>query len=244
MTVRHAPGIAAVLLCAAIIAGFCWVQDYYHATDEARAALQSDSAVIVERTSYGWFFDGPASGAALIFYPGAKVEETAYAPFLHLLAAQGLDVCLVKMPARLALLGSSRAARARALHSCSDWYIGGHSLGGAMAASYAARHALQFKGLVLCAAYPAAALDADMKLVVLYGSEDTVLNMENFAKGMCHAPAGTMQHVIAGGNHAQFGDYGVQHGDGKPLLPARSQQEEACRFIMASLFSERRTENP
>ena len=45
----------------------------------------------------------------LTFYPGGKVEETAYAPMLHYLAEQGMDVFLVKMPFRLAVFGMNKA---------------------------------------------------------------------------------------------------------------------------------------
>ena len=96
-----------VVLCAACV---LYLSDYYRAEPEALRALESDALVQVSETDYGWYFDGPASDRALVFYPGGKVEETAYAPFLRLLAEEGLDVCLVRMPARLAFLGMDRAA--------------------------------------------------------------------------------------------------------------------------------------
>ncbi len=234
--VRRLLALLAALLFAAFAAIACYLLDYYRATDEALAALRPDTRVNVVRTSYGWLFDGPASGSALIFYPGAKVGETAYAPFLRQIAAQGLDVCLVKMPFRLAILGEGKAAEVCASHDYADWYIGGHSLGGAMAARYAASHGGQFKGLALCAAYPTDPLGSGQKLIVLYGSEDTVLDKERFAAGMRLAPAGTEVHELRGGNHAQFGDYGPQKGDGAALIPASAQQQEAARLIVAGLL--------
>ncbi len=210
---------------------------YYHADALAIAALESDDQVAVSQTSYGWYFDGPSKDHALVFCPGAKVEETAYAPFLHSLAAQGIDVCLVRMPFRLAVLGMNSAESVIKQHDYPHWYIGGHSMGGAVAAIYAANHPEQFEALILCAAYPTKALPEDMRVVSLYGSEDCVVNMSNIEKGRSFASSACyVEHVISGGNHAQFGNYGAQRGDGPAFLSAQDQQMEAIDVIMKEAF--------
>ena len=209
-----------------------YVSSYYRADETALAALDSDEAVQVSRQDYGWFFDGPSADTALIFYPGAKVEETAYAPFLHALAAEGMDVMLVKMPFRLAVFGVDRADAILAACDYEHWYLGGHSLGGAMAAEYAARHGEALTGLVLCAAYPTAPLDDTLVEIQLYGSEDGVLNFERLEQGRQYAPPEAFEIVLAGGNHAQFGSYGVQRGDGEAAISAREQQAQAVEAIL------------
>lgn len=79
-----------VLVIALLIAAFLiYTGRYYRAGDVARSMLESDETVLVTRTDYGWLFDGPSEGDALIFYPGAKVEETAYAPLLHAVTEEG-----------------------------------------------------------------------------------------------------------------------------------------------------------
>ena len=96
---------------------------YHHADATAFTALQTDETVSVTQTAYGWFFDGPSEDNLLVFYPGAKVEETAYAPLLHGLAEQEMDVCLVRMPFRLAVFGAEKALGVTALGfqlGCSD----------------------------------------------------------------------------------------------------------------------------
>lgn len=116
---------------AVLAAGFLlYVNRYYHADLAALSALESDETVSVTKTDYGWLFDGPSESDALIFYPGAKVEETAYAPLLNLLARDGMDVCLVKMPFRLAFFGMNKADDLLSRYDYDGWYIGGHSLGG------------------------------------------------------------------------------------------------------------------
>ena len=71
------------LLILLVLAGgfLIYTGNYYHADGAALAALDPDTTVAVSRTDYGWHFDGPGEDAALIFYPGAKVEASAYAPF-------------------------------------------------------------------------------------------------------------------------------------------------------------------
>lgn len=55
------------------------------------------------------FLDGSGTEHALIFYPGAKVEYTAYVPMFYTLAQQGVDCFVVKMPGNLAAFGMNKA---------------------------------------------------------------------------------------------------------------------------------------
>ena len=98
------------LLLLLLATGFLiYASVYYHADETALAALESEGAVRVSRTDYGWFFDGPSERDALIFYPGAKVEAAAYAPLLRELAGSGMDVLLAEMPLRFAVFGMNKA---------------------------------------------------------------------------------------------------------------------------------------
>ena len=227
------PALGIVILAAAFLV---YAGIYYRAGTVAQAMLESDETVAVVQTDYGWLFDGPSETDALIFYPGAKVEETAYAPLLHAIAEGGVDVCLVRMPFRLAFFGLNRADGVMAAHGYSRWYIGGHSLGGAMAASYAAGHASQLAGVVLLAAYATKPLDDRLLAVTIYGSEDGVLNMKRMEEGERCLPKDHREHVIQGGNHAQFGDYGEQRGDGTAAISAGEQQCRTVELILEDLL--------
>ncbi len=226
--------LAVLLLMAG--AFFVYTGIYYHAAPEAYAALDSDDTVTVSKTEYGWFFDGPSEIDALIFYPGGKVEETAYAPFLRLLAEEGLDVCLVRMPFHLAVFGIDRADRilASEKYDYTRWYVGGHSLGGAAAAMFASKHE-ELSGVILCAAYPTKPLFKEDLELVIYGSEDGVMNRDRLADGTQYATDHVKEYVIEGGNHAQFGNYGVQSGDGEAAVSAAEQQEAAAAFIIENI---------
>ena len=217
-----------------ILAGcfLIYAEQYYHADAAALSALESDEAVSVSRIDSGWLFDGPSLEDALIFYPGGKVEETAYAPLCRLLAQDGPDVFLVKMPFRLAVLEIDKADALLSEYEYANWYIGGHSLGGAMAADYAAKHAAQLRGVVLLAAYPTKKLADSLLVTTIYGSEDHILNMERFEEAAEYLPEKAMEFVIDGGNHAQFGDYGEQKGDGKAGISALEQQRQTKKLIL------------
>ena len=227
--------LPAALVLAVGIGFLVYSAFYYHADGAALDALGSDDAVRVSQTEYGWFFDGPSEEAALVFYPGAKVEETAYAPLLHGLAAEGMDACLVKMPLRFAFLGIDRADAVMAAHDYARWYVGGHSLGGAMAAEYAARHGDAVGGVILLGAYTQASLDDDLLELVILGSEDGLVSPEELAKGREAATSRYVEREIPGGNHAQFGSYGVQSGDGTATIPPGEQQAQAIRAILEAV---------
>ncbi|MCD8326745.1 MAG: alpha/beta hydrolase [Lachnospiraceae bacterium] len=202
--------------------------DYYHADTEQY--LQSTETVQVTEINDGLFFDGRGTETALIFYPGAKVEYTAYAPIMMKLAQNGVDCFLLEMPYNMAIFGMSMAEDIMAENSYECWYISGHSLGGAMAASYAAGHTEELDGVILLAAYATKPL-ADLSVLALYGSEDGVLSMEKLENGRQYAEDYT-EICIEGGNHAGFGCYGEQSGDGAASITQEDQWEQTVEAIL------------
>lgn len=226
--------VAAVLL--AVGAAFAlYVNDYYHVEPAADSAMTSGSGVCVTQINGGWVFapDNPAAG--FIFYPGGKVEPTAYAPLLRDMAEEGILCVLVRMPCNLAVLDMNAAdGIAGQFPQVDRWYIGGHSLGGAMAASYAAKHTDTLDGLVLLAAYSTADLTGSpLRVFSAYGSEDGVLNREKYAANRANLPQDTAETILEGGCHAGFGSYGAQKGDGTPTLPAAEQQHQTVAAVTA-----------
>jgi len=191
--------------------------------------MQSNDLVNVERTDTGWLFDGPSEKEAFIFYPGAKVEEKAYAPLLRRLAEEDMDVYLVKMPLRLSFFGINKAGAIMETSDYDYYYIGGHSLGGAMAAYYAAKHENDLAGTILFAAYPTEETALDTLLI--YGSEDGVLNMDRVSNAKGLVSGRYSEVVIDRGNHAQFGNYGEQKGDKTAEVTPDEQQDRAVKEI-------------
>lgn len=151
------------------------------------------------------------------------------------LAEDGILCVLVKMPCNLAVLDRNAAdSIPERFSEVTDWYIGGHSLGGAMAASYAAKHTDELDGLVLLAAYSTADLtDSGLRVYAAYGSEDGVLNCEKYEADRINLPQDTTETVIDGGCHAGFGSYGAQKGDGAPVISAEEQQQQTADALAA-----------
>ena len=224
------PLLAGVIL---LITALWYVNDYYHTDENVQEYLQTKETVSVTEMSDGLYLDGPGDNAAMIFYPGAKVEYTAYLPLLSDLAEQGIDCFLIKMPCNLAFFGQNKAKKIMDSYEYDYWYLSGHSLGGAMAASYASGHLESLNGLVLLAAYPTKSLKSDsFSVLSLYGSEDGVLNMEKMEEGKAYMPVDYAEVCIEGGNHAQFGNYGEQKGDHAADISREEQQAQTVEAIL------------
>lgn len=155
------------------------------------------------------------------------MEHTAYIPLMQACSEQGILCVLVEMPFRLAVLDVNAADGIQEQYpQIESWYIGGHSLGGSMAASYLSEHADSFEGLVLLGAYSTADLSAgDLEVLSVYGSEDGVMNREKYVQNKTNLPADFMENVVEGGCHAYFGMYGAQDGDGIPTI---TNEEQIC----------------
>ena len=219
-------GLCLVVLVA-VAGGFFWyVSDYYPAQDTALAVLAQEDGTDVRETCTVLSPTYPTD-TALIFYPGAKVEETAYLPLLDQLRQTGLTCILAKMPFRLAIFDADAAQDIMAAFPEVDhWYLAGHSLGGAMASRFAAGHRDEVEGLILLGAYPYGDYPAEDTLVV-YGSlnqsvEEHLDRTENVVE-------------IDGGNHAQFGNYGPQKGDLPAAISPQEQQAQTVAAISAFL---------
>lgn len=210
-----------------------YINDYYHSDESVQKYLDGNGAISVKEISDGLFLDGPGEEAAMIFYPGAKVEYTAYLPLLSKLAGKGIDCFLVKMPCNFAFLGKNKAEKIMESYSYKEWYLSGHSLGGAMAADYASGHLDALDGIVLFAAYPTKSLDSgSFSVVSVYGSGDGVLDMQKVEEGRELMPSDYTEICIEGGNHALFGNYGKQKGDHDAEISREEQQEQTVDAIL------------
>ena len=232
-----------VILAAAIaltVACALYLGDYYRADTEALEAFAPAAPVVSEEWKDGTLITRPEGRdpvAGLIFYPGGKVEHTAYTPLMEALASEGILCVLVEMPFRLAVLDMNAAEGIpEAFPEVERWYLGGHSLGGSMAASYLASHTEKFEGLILLGSYSTADLSGtELSVLSVYGSEDGVLNREKYAEYRPNLPEGFTETVIEGGNHAYFGAYGEQEGDGTATVTPDEQLRQTVEAILAML---------
>lgn len=199
------------------------------AMPEVFESLQSDATVHVETGK--WLVFTPQDNDAVtgyIFYPGGRVDYRAYAPYARALAEKGYLVVIPRMPLNLAVFGVNSAAKVIQAHPAVDhWVLGGHSLGGSMAANFIFTHQEQVDGLVLLASYPAESNDLsgfDGAAATISATLDGLSTPEKIAASLRLLPAQTIQTVIKGGNHAYFGWYGDQKGDNAATITRLEQQ--------------------
>ena len=227
-----------VLVCAMGI----YLGSFYHASEDAMAVAAA-APLTAELNGQQVLIYGPeeafcqdVTDTALILYPGGKVWYEAYAPLCSKLAERGILCALVEMPFNLAVFDMDAADDVMTLLSenfgCTDFYLGGHSLGGAMACAYAADAAGKLQGLVLLGAYSASDLSATaLRVLSIYGSEDGVLSREKYEENLKNLPEDFTELVIQGGCHSYFGDYGHQKGDGEPTLTRAEQLDQTADAI-------------
>ena len=224
--------LAVVAACA--IGFFAYASDYYHACDAARDLESAlvDAGELVETSGSIAVGDSHAE-VGISFYPGAKVEPAAYVPLASKLADEGYYCVIEKMPFNLAFFNIDAASSARAeAPDVQEWWLAGHSLGGVAAAQYASSHENDVRGVIFLASYSAVDLSGtDMDCLTVYGEADGVINRAALADNAGNLPASARTVVIEGGNHAGFGDYGAQKGDGSPSLSADEQQQRTASLI-------------
>ncbi|MEZ4673326.1 MAG: alpha/beta hydrolase [Caldilineaceae bacterium] len=236
--------IVTVMLVSLVVMGIgfvWWASQAAEPMPEALAALQSTDAVAVDYTA--WLTFTPTAQAptrGLIFYPGGRVDARAYAPAAQAIAEAGYLVVITPMPLNLAVLAPNRAAEViAAFPEIAHWALGGHSLGGAMAANFVAKHPDTIDVLVLWAAYPAAgdtlATRTDLTVVSISGTNDGLATPADIAASHALLPANTTYVAIAGGNHAQFGWYGAQPGDNAASIARSDQQADVIAATVAAL---------
>jgi len=224
--------IALVVVLIMATAGFViWGSNPLPAHPEAYFSIESNDSISVEQEPWLVFKPGksiPTTG--FIFYPGGRVQPLAYAPAARAIAEEGYLVVIPSMPLNLAIFASDVADEITATFPEIDcWIIGGHSLGGAMAARFANRNPHTVQGLVLWAAYPAESDDLssnNLEVASIYASKDGVADVDTVLASQPLLPASTSWVLIEGGNHAGFGYYGPQSGDGTRTISLEEQQEQ------------------
>lgn len=234
--------IALIMLLVGLIGVGTWFLMPAAPMPEALVAMESDQVVIV--SAEDWFVFQPVDQdieSGFILYPGGLIDPRAYAPTARALAAEGYFVVIVPMPLNLAVLGADKVGEVIAAYpTIPGWAIGGHSLGGAMAARFAHRNPDQVEGLVLWAAYPASSDDLseqDIAAASIYATNDGLTTLEDIDASRPLLPSDTVFYAIEGGNHAQFAWNGEQMGDNTATIPIEVQQEQVVEGTLSLLHA-------
>lgn len=191
------------------------------------SAYETEKNVVKTKFNDIIVYRGKETKAAMIFYPGASVEYTAYEPLMASCAEKGIMSILFKMPLNFALFNIDAAKEVKSkFPEIKNWYIGGHSLGGVAAGLYASNHIDEFKGLIFFASFTINNFSkTNLKVLSIYGSEDKVLVKPVYNMFKKFFPSNFTEVVINGGCHSYFGMYGVQRGDGEPTISNEEQIE-------------------
>ena len=220
--------IASMSLVIILVGAFLiYASDYYRADDVAIAVMQSEAVTRVE-DNFIMLSPTEPGDSAIIFYPGAKVEYISYLPLLEKIKQSSNVTCiLVKMPFNMAIFDQNAADNIIGMFpNIDNWYIAGHSMGGAMASDYASKNQDKIKGLILLGAYIYGNYPAENSLTI-YGSFNTSVEEKiNYTENII---------TIKGGNHAQFGNYGKQKGDPDATISSEEQQNIAVEAIQEFL---------
>jgi len=223
--------VVAVLLVIIAVGFLAWTRlARYPAFPEAAALAET------AKTPQGWYVFQPAqpSDTGFIFYPGGLVDPAAYAPLMKSLADQGITSVIVPMPLDLAVFGVNKANDVIAAYpEIKHWIIGGHSLGGSMAAEFVKGHPGVINGIAFMGSYPANDMTQQpIQVVTIYGSLDGLANPAKIADSLKLLPSTTREVLIEGGNHAQYGNYGPQAGDGVATISREEQQQQTVKAVM------------
>lgn len=230
---RWVQGLILVVLLAACAA--IWSLRPYPPDQAARTAMQGGEGItVIDAGDWLVFEGGETRQPNVILYPGALIKAESYAPVARLLASSGYRVFVARMPLNLAVSDVERASQVLRAYPHQSFVIGGHSLGGAMAARFAASHLDRIVGVFFLGAYPdrkGDLKDSGLPVLSLLGSRDGVVNREKYESSKQYLPKDTRYMSIEGGNHAQFGSYGPQEGD----QPAAIAPQEQWQLTVAAI---------
>ncbi|MGN1406782.1 alpha/beta hydrolase [Lactobacillus sp.] len=218
------------ILLVLLAAGGYWQSRQYQAAPAAKEA-----AKVAQVSSQATTFKSRGkSKLTVVFYPGAMVAPDAYSLWAKDLAQVGYTVKIAHFPLNLAI---TKPKAADSLTSQKEKFvIGGHSLGGAMAARYASQSKKKnLKGIFFLAAYAdqkGRLDDKSFPALSITGSNDGVLNWNKYRANQQYLPKNTSFVTIKGGNHAGFGDYGAQRGDKKAAISVKKQQQIIAQTLI------------
>lgn len=226
-----------LLLIIPILYAAYYLNTYSPAMPQATSSLSGSSMVSVVQDKWISFIPKDSSAeTGIIFYPGGKVAPESYAPLMKQLAEKGYSVFLVKMPFNLAIFNSGAAKNI--LNENPDikhWIIGGHSLGGTMSANYVNKNPGKFEGIFFLASYPVKQYDLSddaLKSLSIYAENDGLISLNEIDAHKKFLPLNQTIEVIEGGNHGQFGYYGLQDKDGMATITREGQQEKVLTILL------------
>jgi hypothetical protein len=226
-----------LVLLVILLIGFLQYKTY-RPMDEAMLAINKEN--VIEKDNLIIFEPEGEAIANLVFYQGGLVKTEAYAVLGQLLAEKGIRVYLPKMFLNLAITNIDVFDKVREKNNNElDWYIGGHSLGGASASIYVAKNPENVTGIFFLGSYPSNKSDLSqhqLAVVSINATNDQIINVENFQRTKRLLPDDTVFLEIVGGNHSNFGYYGLQAGDGVSAISREEQHDTVANALFEMIM--------
>ncbi len=231
--------LGAATILVVLVGVFVWWVQPQPLLPQATAALASTpgAAFTEDNGRLTYTPVGPPPTVGLVLYPGGKVPPAAYAPQAREIAEAGYLAVVVPVPLNLAVFDIDAAQGVIDDHpEIAHWVVGGHSLGGSMAAQFIDSHPGEVEGLVLWASYSAADLSAvDLEVVSAYGTLDPGVPSFTSPANVAKLPSDAAFRVVEGGNHEQIGWYTGQPNDLPATIPRVDQQAQVIDATVSLL---------
>jgi predicted esterase len=236
-----------LLVGVAVLLGIQYITYERPPLPEAINAFENNDILIINNKP--WLTFSPTdfnSKTGFIFYPGGRIDPQGYASLMRTIANEGYFVVVPIMPLNMAVFNSNIADKIIATYpDVNRWVIGGHSVGGTMAAQYTNTHGELIDGLVIWASYPADSTDLsdfDLPVVSIYGSLDPRVNQSSVVERQHLLPEDTIYFRIEGGDHHQFGSYEIDPKDNHATISRESQHEQILQSTLSLLETASETE--
>ena len=217
-----------LLLVVLFLIFFIWSQQTYKPSSELDTLL--DKSEIQYEDDWIIFNQHSNNKTGIVLYPGGKVEPEAYSYYGKQLASKGYLVAIPNVHFNFALFDSNKAQKIIENYpSVEKWIVGGHSLGGVAAAKFAYQHPKIVNGVILLGSYPSEGDDFSKTMtpmLSIYAEKDGLTTVDKINESKKLLSSNATMHEIKGGNHAQFGVYGLQKGDNKADITVKKQQDE------------------
>ena len=219
------------LLAIVFIVGlFIYTRGSYKPLDEMYGEIEqldlTHIEVIDDFDQISYVVDQPKKN--IIIVPGGKVKPESYQYLAASLALSGYDVTIVKTLFNLAILTPNYGSRF--IKDDMDNVVIGHSLGGTVASMFSQGDD-RITEMIFLASYPISDV-SDKEVLILTAEFDEVLDMNDVENSLDNLPSSYISFQITGGNHAQFGWYGPQKGDGTSFITTKEQQNIIINQIL------------
>lgn len=223
------------------------MSSYSPSINALKATISDEFVTIVNDNELISFYPSTKNehNKGIIFFHGANVEAESYAILGRLLAENGVSFVAFKMTSVFSNFDPSYAIELiKKLDHNTDWFVAGHSLGGAIASRMMYLYKESFEGLILLASYPAGkgvnlSRYHDLRVLSVWATKDYIVSKERIFTNKSKLPDKTIYYEIRGGNHAQFGSYGIQSGDHKADISETQQITETVAVITKFIFEDR-----